>query len=63
MRLVPSASMKVVGRWSNWSVSFAAIQWNRGDSFSLSPSRFALTKCQRSTESAVAHPTQEPVEP
>ena len=63
LRLVPSASMNVVGRVMNGSVSFEAIQTKRGESTSVSAIRPFLTKCQRSTESAVAQPTQEPVEP
>jgi hypothetical protein len=63
LRLVPSVSMKVVGRLMNWSVSLEAIHTKRGDRrsrFSMLP---ALTKCQRRTESAVAQPTQDPVDP
>ena len=63
LRLVPATSMKVVGAEKNWSVSFEAIQVKRGASFSLCLSRPALTKCQRSTASAVAQPTQEPLPP
>jgi hypothetical protein len=62
LRLVPSDSMKVVGCAVNSSVSLAAIQMKRGDNNCLLASRPALTKCQRITESAVAQPTQEPVE-
>jgi len=55
--------MKVVGRVMSWSVSFEAIQTKRGESGSVLEIRPALTKCQRSTESALAQPTQDPVEP
>src|SRR5262245_17423766 len=55
--------MNVVGRWIDWSVSFEAIQTNRGDSSWLVARRPALTKCHRSMESAVAQPTQDPVVP
>jgi hypothetical protein len=60
---VPSDSMNVVGWATNWSVSFAAIHGNRGDSGSFFASRPACTRCHRSTESAVAHPTHAPVAP
>ena len=63
LRLVPSASTNVVGRELNSSVSLAAIHWKRGEISSLCPIRFVLTKCQRSTPSALAQPTHEPVEP
>jgi len=63
LRLVPSRSMKVVGWLVNSSVSLAAIQVKRGDRSSLLASRAAFTKCQRNTESAVAQPTHDPVEP
>src|SRR5687768_10061283 len=61
-RLVPSASTKVVGRDVNWSVSFDAIQMKRGERSVDCGSLPDLTKCQRRTESAVAQPTQEPVD-
>ncbi len=61
--LVPSVSMKVVGRLVKGSVSFDAIQTNRGERSSLVATRPAFTKCQRRTESAVAQPTHEPVDP
>ena len=63
LRLVPSVSIKVVGRVMNWSVSFEAIQMKRGESLASCVIRPALTKCQRSRESAVAQPTQDPVVP
>ena len=63
LRLVPSVSMKVVGLVMNGSVSFEAIQTNRGESRVVWGMRPFLTKCQRRTESAQAQPTQEPVEP
>jgi hypothetical protein len=62
-RLVPSASMNVVGCETNSSVSLDAIQMNRTDSSDLFGSRLSCTKCHRRSESAVAHPTQEPVVP
>ena len=52
--------MKVVGGVANWSVSFEAIHWKRTESFSVFLSLPAFTMCQRSTASAVAHPTHEP---
>src|SRR4051794_3404470 len=55
--------MKVVGSVMNASVSLADIQMKRGDSSSGLPTRPALTKCQRSTPSAVAQPTHDPVAP
>src|SRR5262245_20602509 len=55
--------MNVVGRWLYSSVSFDAIQTKRGDSIVSFGRRPAFTKCQRSTASAVAQPTQDPVEP
>src|SRR5215210_9479423 len=61
--LVPASSMKVVGGVENWSVSFEAIHWKRTDSRSVFFRRPAFTTCQRSTESAVDHPTHEPVAP
>ena len=63
MRLVPATSMNVLGGVANWSVSFDAIHWKRTDSRSVFLSRPALTMCQRSTASAVAHPTHEPLAP
>jgi hypothetical protein len=63
LRLVPATSMKVVGAEWSWSVSFEAIHVKRGESFSGCFSRPALTKCQRSRESAVAQPTHEPLPP
>jgi len=62
-RLVPSVSMKVVGRVTNGSVSFEAIHMKRGERSWLVVSLPDLTKCQRSSESALAHPTHEPVDP
>ena len=63
MRLVPSASMKVVGWVTIWSVSFDAIQMKRGDRSSVFLIRPAFTKCQRRSPSAVPHPTHDPVDP
>jgi hypothetical protein len=40
-----------------------AIQMNRGESGDVAVMRPAVTKCQRSTESAHAQPTHDPVEP
>ena len=62
-RLVPAFSMNVVGMLENSSVSFDAIQMKRLDIVSVFLIRPALTKCQRSSESAVAQPTHEPVVP
>jgi hypothetical protein len=53
--------MKVVGWEMNRSVSLEAIQMNLGDSNWSFGNQFALTKCHRRTESAVAQPTQDPV--
>ena len=47
----------------NWSVSLDAIQVKRGESSSAFLIFPAWTKCQRSSPSAVPHPTHEPVEP
>ena len=55
--------MKVVGRVTNGSVSFEAIHMKRGERSWLVVSLPDLTKCQRSSESALAHPTHEPVDP
>src|SRR6188474_170806 len=55
--------MKVVGRVTNGSVSFEAIHMKRGERSWLVVSLPDLTKCQRSSESALAQPTQEPVDP
>src|SRR5262245_45130594 len=55
--------MNVVGRVTNGSVSFEAIHMKRGERSWLVVSLPALTKCQRSSESALAQPTQDPVEP
>ena len=55
--------MKVVGEFENSSVSFEAIQMKRLDTVSVCLIRPDLTKCQRSSASAVAQPTHEPVEP
>ena len=63
MRLVPSLSMNVVGWVMYWSVSFDAIQMKRGESSSVFLMRPACTKCQRSSPSAVPHPTHDPVDP
>ena len=60
---VPSDSMNVVGWATNWSVSLAAIQGKRVDSGSFLAIRPACTRCQRTTESALAQPTQDPVAP
>jgi hypothetical protein len=62
-KLVPANSINVVGSDTKSSVSFDAIQINRGESKSFFPIQLALTKCHRRTESAVAHPTHEPVPP
>ena len=55
--------MNVVGELENSSVSFEAIQMKRLDTVSVCLIRPDLTKCQRSSASAVAQPTHEPVEP
>ena len=55
--------LNVVGELANSSVSLEAIQMNRLDSVSVFLMRLDLTKCQRSSASAVAQPTHEPVEP
>jgi hypothetical protein len=55
--------MKVVGRVTNGSVSFEAIHMKRGERSWLVVSLPDLTKCQRGSESALAQPTQEPVDP
>ena len=47
----------------NWSVSLEAIQMKRGESSSVFLIRPAWTKCQRSSPSAVPHPTHDPVDP
>src|SRR5688572_18196944 len=62
-RVVPADSMNVVGCDVSGSLSLEAIQMKRGDSLCSLGIRPALTKCQRRTESPVAHPTQEPVLP
>src|SRR5215210_437993 len=55
--------MNVVGWATNWSVSLAAIHGKRVDSGSVFARRPALTRCQRTTESAEAQPTHAPVDP
>src|SRR5262245_76381 len=61
--VVPAFSMNVVGRLRRSSSSFEAIQRYRGASRSVVASLPALTKCHRSTPSATAQPTHEPVAP
>src|SRR4051812_29856160 len=55
--------MNVEGSLVNSSVSLAAIHRNRGDRRSCDRRRPALVRCQRSTESARAQPTHEPLAP
>ena len=55
--------MKVVGALEYSSVSFDAIQMKRFDIVSVFLIRLDLTKCQRSSASAVAQPTHDPVAP
>src|SRR4051812_37840679 len=55
--------MNVVGCEPSESVSFDAIQMKRLDIVSVFLILLALTKCQRSSASAVPQPTHDPVEP
>jgi hypothetical protein len=54
---VPSSAIKVVGRSMYWSVSLAAIHTYLIEIDSLCGILRSLTKCQRSTPSAVLHST------
>ena len=59
--IVPASSRKVSGSALSASVSLLAIQTWRGESIVFLASFPAWTMCHRTTPSAVAQPTHEPV--